>query len=137
MQSGNLLNRRGITMKTKAEEGMALLNKLHGKHTGKQIVDAFKDTSPNLLKWTLELSFAEVMQDKRLDIKTRELIIIASLIPQGLLPQLRAHIEAALTAGASKEEIIAVIEQLVIYAGFPSATNAMILAKEVFEEQGI
>ena len=124
-------------MKTKAEEGMALLNKLHGKHTGEQIVNAFKDISPNLLKWTLELSFAEVMQNTCLDIKTRELIIIASLIPQGLLSQLKAHIEAALTAGASKDEIIATIEQLVIYAGFPDAVNAMIVAKEVFEEQGM
>lgn len=49
--------------------------------------------------------------------------------------QLKAHLEAALNVGASKAEIIAMIEQLAIYVGFPSSVNAMILAKEVFTER--
>jgi 4-carboxymuconolactone decarboxylase len=122
-------------MNNKAKVGLENLKKLHGEHTGEDIVNAFKDISPNLLKWTLELGFAEIIPDKRLDIKTRELTIIACLIPQGTLPQIKAHIEAAITVGASKDEIIALIEQSAIYAGFPAAVNAMIIAKEVFTNE--
>lgn len=89
-----------------------------------------------MLKWTIEWGFGEVMQNPHLDLKTRELTIVASLIAQPAQPQLKAHLEAALNAGASKDEIIAMIEQLAIYVGFPTAINAMILAKEVFMEKG-
>jgi 4-carboxymuconolactone decarboxylase len=90
-----------------------------------------------MLKWTIEWGFGEVMSNPVLDLKTRELISVASLLAQPAQPQIRAHMEAALNAGASKAEMVAMIEQLVIYVGFPSAVNAMILAKEIFAERGI
>ena len=123
-------------MTTQYESGLKLLNKLHGGHTGEGIVKALGDISPNMLRWTVEWGFGEVLQNPDLDIKTRELTIIASLMAQSAEPQLKAHLEAALNAGAHKKEIVAMIEQLAIYVGFPSAVNAMILAKEVFAEQG-
>ena len=124
-------------MNTKYQSGLKLLNEIHGGHTGEAIVNAFEDISPNMLKWTIEWGFGEVMQNANLDLKTRELAIVASLIAQAARPQLKAHLEAALNVGASKAEIIAMIEQLAIYVGFPSAVNAMILAKEVFTEREV
>ena len=47
-------------------------------------------------------------------------------------PQLKVHINAALNVGVSKAEIVEIIIQMVAYAGFPAALNAMALAKEVF-----
>lgn len=117
------------------EKGMNLLNKLHGKHTGEALMSSVGEISQKLTNMGIEWVFGDIMQDGTLDLKTRELTIIASLITQNALAaQIKAHIEAALNIGTSKKEIIALIEQLAIYAGFPSANNAMLVAKEVFLE---
>ena len=50
------------------------------------------------------------------------------------MPQLRAHTEAALRVGASKEQIVETILQLTFYAGGPAARNSLVLVKEVFAQ---
>lgn len=47
------------------------------------------------------------------------------------LPQVKAHVEAAIVCGATKEEIAEVILQTAYFAGFPAAANAMIAVKEI------
>jgi 4-carboxymuconolactone decarboxylase len=44
------------------------------------------------------------------------------------------HLWAALNCGASRTEIIEVITQMIAYCGFPAATNALMCARDVFEE---
>lgn len=125
-------------MTTQYEQGLSLLNRLHGNHTGKALMDSVGEISPKLTTMGIEWVFGDIMQDNALDIRTRELTIIASLVSQNALSaQIKAHIEAALNIGVTKKEIIALIEQLAIYAGFPSANNAMLVAKDVFSETGI
>ncbi len=48
--------------------------------------------------------------------------------------QLRGHIRRALDNGVTKDEIGEVITHMAFYAGWPTAANAVRLAKEVFEE---
>ena len=120
-------------MENRYDRGLELLNKIHGGHSGQQIVDGLKDVCPDLAKMTIEFAFGEVVSRPGLDLKTRELVIIASCVTLGhAVPQLRAHIEAALNVGAKKTEIVEVILQMALYAGFAAATNAMLTAKEVF-----
>ena len=52
----------------------------------------------------------------------------------GAATQLKSHIRGALNVGCSKKEIIEVIIQMAVYAGFPRAINGVLAAKEVFEE---
>lgn len=71
-------------------------------------------------------------------IKLRELATVAALTALGhCAPQLNVHINGALNVGCSAEEIIEVIIQIAVYAGFPAALNAMFVAKEVFIERNI
>jgi 4-carboxymuconolactone decarboxylase len=42
------------------------------------------------------------------------------------------HIAAGLNVGLTQEEIIEVIMQMAVYAGFPAALNGLFAAKEVF-----
>ncbi|HWR26230.1 MAG TPA: carboxymuconolactone decarboxylase family protein, partial [Methanosarcina sp.] len=73
-----------------------------------------------------------------LDLKSREIATVAALTALGnARPQLKVHINAALNVGCSKEEIIEIIIQMAVYAGFPAALNAMFAAKEVFQERGL
>ena len=115
------------------KQGEALLNKIHGAHTGEAIVSALGDICPDLADMTIEWGFGEIVSRSGIDLKTRQLVTVASCVTLGhAQPQLRAHIEGALNVGATKEEIVEVILQVALYAGFAAATNAMLLAKEVF-----
>jgi len=115
------------------KQGEAILNKIHGAHTGEAIVSALGDICPDLADMTIEWGFGEIVSRSGIDLKTRQLVTVASCVTLGhAQPQLRAHIEGALNVGATKEEIVEVILQVALYAGFAAATNAMLLAKEVF-----
>jgi len=115
------------------KKGEALLNKIHGAHTGEAIVSALDDVCPALASMTIEWGFGEIVSRSGIDLKTRQLVTVASCVTLGhAQPQLRAHIEGALNVGATKEEIVEVILQVALYAGFAAATNAMLLAKDVF-----
>lgn len=99
-------------------------------------VAAIEKIAPLFARVNVEFAFGDLYGDPNnpLDQKTRELVTIGALTVQGFsLPQLKLHIEAALRCGAKKEEIVAVITQMIAYAGFPAATNAILVAKEVFE----
>lgn len=48
---------------------------------------------------------------------------------------LMMHIGAALHVGCGREEIVEVIMQMAVYAGFPAALNGLAAAKEVFAGQ--
>jgi 4-carboxymuconolactone decarboxylase len=50
-------------------------------------------------------------------------------------PQLKVHIHGALNVGCTREEVVEVIIQMAVYAGFPSALNGIFAAKEVFAER--
>jgi 4-carboxymuconolactone decarboxylase len=127
------MNRQNGNRSERYKKGELLLNKIHGAHTGESIVSALEGVCPDLADMTIEWGFGEIVSRTGIDLKTRQLVTVASCVTLGYAqPQLRAHIEGALNVGATKEEIVEVILQVALYAGFAAATNAMLLAKEVF-----
>lgn len=50
-------------------------------------------------------------------------------------PQLRVHIHGALNVGCTREEVVEVMMQMALYAGFPAALNGLFAAREVFAER--
>lgn len=81
--------------------------------------------------------FGEIFTVGELDIKTREMITVTSLAVQQTLPQLKAHINAALNAGVTPVELREAIYQLAPFIGFPKTLNALNVLNEVFKERGI
>jgi 4-carboxymuconolactone decarboxylase len=68
-----------------------------------------------------------------LDAITRELATVAVLTALGNQPAaLKHHLRGAISAGASREQIVHVLEQMAVYAGFPAALNGVAAAREVF-----
>jgi len=93
------------------------------------------DLSPELGRIGIDFPFGEFYaHDDLLDLKSRELITISTLITQGTLPQLKIHLQAALNVGCTPIEIEQAILQLIIYVGMPKVINAMKVFKEVMEE---
>jgi len=59
---------------------------------------------------------------------------VAALIALNRPDQLRFHLGRAIENGVKKEELIEAITHLAFYAGWPSATTAIMTAKEVFSK---
>lgn len=125
------------TQTSNYQQGLALLNRLHGGHAGEQLVNDLKDICPDFVDMTVEWAMHGIMARPGLDLLTREYLIIASCVTLGYArPQLKAHIEAAVTLGATKEQIVEVILQVLFYGGGAATSNALAVAKEVFEKKG-
>ena len=119
------------------ESGLNKLNEIDGE-AGKKVIDSLASISPDLAKYTIEFPFGDIYQRAGLDLKSRELATVAALTALGnCLPQLNVHINGALNVGCKPEEIVEVIIQMAVYAGFPAALNGMFVAKEVFLEREI
>ena len=81
--------------------------------------------------------FGEVFTVGNLDIKTREMLTVTSLAVQQTMPQLKAHINAALNVGVTPVEIRELIYQCAPFIGFPKTLNAISVMNEVFKERKI
>ena len=119
------------------ESGLDKLKEIDGE-AGQKVIDSLASISPDLAKYTIEFPFGDIYQRPGVDLKSRELATIAALIALGnCQPQLNVHINGALNVGCKPEEIVEVIIQMAVYAGFPAALNGMFVAKEVFIERTI
>jgi 4-carboxymuconolactone decarboxylase len=75
---------------------------------------------------TIEFAFGDLYARTALDLRSRELIAIAALAVRGnAASQLRTHVGSAASVGITREEIVEVLMQTALYAGFPSALNAL------------
>ena len=85
---------------------------------------------------SIDWAMGGIMARPGLDLLTREYVIIASCVTLGhAMPQLHAHIDAALKLGATKEKIVEVILQTIFYAGGAAVANALNTANEAFKAQ--
>lgn len=100
----------------KAEDSLAILERI----------------VPGLADAIVEYEFADIYTRPGLDLKTRQLITVASLTTLGYAThQLQVHIRFALNAGATRQEIFEVIIQTAPFVGFPAVINALKVAHEV------
>ncbi len=84
------------------------------------------EVAPDFARMVIEFAFGDIYSRDALDLRSRELIAIAALAVSGNAgPQLRVHVESAASAGITKPEIVEVLMQTALYAGFPSALNAL------------
>ncbi len=100
-----------------------------------EAIERLKELDPDLARHVMEFPFGDVYSRPGLNLRSREIATIAALIALGNAPlQLKVHIKSALLARVSRQEIIEIIIQMAVYAGFPAALNAMRAAKEAFLE---
>ncbi len=69
-----------------------------------------------------------------LDLKTRALICVISDTSQARWPELAIHLRMARNQGWTEDELSEALLHLSGYIGLPSVREAMLIAKEVFEE---
>ncbi len=114
--------------------GQQALSRIHG-HVGEGVMQALQDIAPDFARMIIEFPYGDVYSRPGLTPKERQIATLASLVTQGNAPkELKAHIQGGLNVGCTRQEITELIMQMAIYAGFPAAVNAMLVAKELFAE---
>lgn len=83
-----------------------------------------------------DVLFGQNWNNKDIDLKTRCIITVVSLISSGITDSsLKYHLNNAKNYGVSKKEIAAIITHISFYVGFPKAWAAFNLAKEIWTEE--
>lgn len=95
---------------------------------------AFGDVAPALADYTDNVLFGDVWERPGLSRRDRSLITVASLIALCRTDQLVSHLRRAQRNGVTRDEIVEMITHLAFYAGWPSASSAVRVAREVFAE---
>lgn len=80
-----------------------------------------------------EYCFGTIWDRPHLDMKMRELIVIAAAAASDCPGEVALHARGALNRGATRDEIVETILQCSPYIGFPKTNHALKAAKEVFD----
>lgn len=117
-------------------QGLAKLREIDGQ-AGENVVASLADIAPDFARYLIEFPFGDIYSRPGLDLRAREIAVVAALTALGnAAPQLKVHLQAALNVGVTREEIVEVIMQMAVYAGFPAALNGLAAAREVFAAGG-
>ncbi len=114
------------------DRGLAKLHEIDGE-AGARVISSLRDIAPDFARYLIEFPFGDIYSRPGLDLRSREIAVVAALTALGnAAPQLKVHIEGALNVGVSQEEVVEVIMQMAVYAGFPAALNGLFAARDVF-----
>ena len=122
---------------TRYSRGYDKLREIDGE-AGERVIAALADIAPDFAKLLIEFPFGDIYSRPNLDLKSREMGVVAALTALGnAQPQLKVHINGALNVGCTRDEVIEIIMQMAVYAGFPAALNGLFAAREVFAERDL
>lgn len=120
------------TEETRFEKGFAVQTTAFDK----EAIQAGHDNAPKELKhiqnFLSEYCFGDFYTRKGLDLKTRELLTFVMLATLGGCEnQLKAHTQANIRVGNTRDDLIETITQCQPYIGFPRTLNAINIINEV------
>jgi 4-carboxymuconolactone decarboxylase len=92
------------------------------------------DFAPKFAELTDKVLFGDIWERTELSKRDRSLATVAALVALNRTEQLRFHLQRALENGVKEQELIEEITHLAFYSGWPTAVNAITIAKEVFSK---
>ena len=95
------------------------------------------DIAPRLTEITDRVLFDDVWRRSELSPRDRSLVTVAALVAGYRQNELPFHLAKALENGITREEIVEAITHLAFYSGWPTASTALTVARQVFGEQNI
>ena len=121
----------GTSTPTRYERGLKKMSQVYGV-----AVEEFVAPLRDLGRYMVEFPYGDIYSRNGLALREREIATIAMLTALGgREPQLRVHIASALNVGLTADELEEIIIQTVIFAGFPTAINALNVLHEVLSER--
>jgi 4-carboxymuconolactone decarboxylase len=123
MNQANYLTEYGKQIMNTLEEGLA-----------DKVIGRLSELDEDLPKLITDYAFGAVVGREGLDLKTREMLTVASLISLGnAMPQLQLHMRAALNVGVTPKELLEVVIQMAVYAGIPACMNCLTAYREAID----
>lgn len=117
----------------KIQENKLMTNKKIVQTAGRTQLGNF---APEFAHYNDDVLFGENWNNTDLDLKTRSLLTVISLMSQGITDSsLKYHLQNAKNNGVTKAEIAAAITHTAFYAGWPKAWATFNLAKEVWTDK--
>lgn len=116
------------------QRGIETMQRLWGEAVTEEMRGIWKKANPDVEKYITAFALGEVWARPVLDLKTRSLVSLAAAVALEREGQIRLHTRGALHSGASPAEVTETIVQLMIYASFPAAWQAMVYASQVIAE---
>ena len=116
------------------DKGLKLLKKMTGERL-EEVRRSFQDADPDFDQYVVGFVAGDVWSRPGLDLKTRSLCTIAAVTALGRPSALNLNIHMALENGATEAEIVEVMFQMGVYAGFPACWEGLKAAKRVFAER--
>lgn len=92
------------------------------------------DFAPQFVSLTDDVLFGQVWSRPELAPRDRSLVTIASLVTGGNDDKLAAHLRRGVDNGLTQTEIVEAITHLAFYAGWPRASSALVVAKDLWSE---
>ena len=115
---------------TRYERGLKKMSEVYGVDVG-EFVAALGDVG----RYMVEFPYGDIYSRPGLAVRDREIATFAMITAMGgREPQLRTHIAAALSVGLTVAELEEIIIQTIIFAGFPTAINALNFLHETLAE---
>ena len=110
-----------VSTSDRYERGLKKMSEVYGVDGG-EFVEPLKD----LGRYMVEFPYGDIYSRGGLAVRDREIATSAMLTALGgREPQLRVHFAAALNVGLTPAEIEEIIIHTIIFAGFPTAINAL------------
>ncbi|NKB84029.1 carboxymuconolactone decarboxylase family protein [Ochrobactrum grignonense] len=92
------------------------------------------DIAPGLTEITDTVLFDDVWMRPGLSPRDRSLITVASLIALYRSNELPFHLKKALENGVTRDEIVEIVTHLAFYSGWPTASTAIAIIRQAFED---
>lgn len=117
------------------QHGLEIMQRLWGEPMTTELRSLWQQADPDLEHYITAFALGDIWARPSLDLKTRSLICLAAAVALEREGQIRLHTHGALHNGATEAEVTETILQLMIYAGFPAAWQAMVVARQVIAAQ--
>ena len=115
MSQTNDLTRYGRDIMDRLKPGLAA-----------KVTNRLSELDASLPTLITDYAFGAVVGRPGLDLRTREMLTVASLVTLGnAMPQLELHMRAALNTGVTPEELLEIVIQMAVYAGIPACMNGL------------
>ena len=96
--------------------------------------DVLGDFAPEFAHFNDDVLFGENWNNQDIDVKTRSIITIVSLMSSGIIDSsLKYHLMNAKNHGVTQKEITAIITHVEFYAGWPKGWAVFNMAKEIWK----
>lgn len=119
------------------ERGTEIMDRLTGG-MGTAIAEMLADTAPDLARYIVAWGFGELYTRPGLTDRERQLVTLGMLTALGdCRTELEVHIGASLNTGLSAAQITEALIHASAYCGMPRTLNAVLTARQVFEQRGL